>query len=35
VLPLSVAALAPLLIAGASQLPFKELLKTAKSLLIL
>ena len=35
VLPLSVAALAPLLIAGATQLPFKDLLKTAKSLLIL
>jgi hypothetical protein len=35
VLPLSVAALAPLLIAGATQLPFKELLKTAKGLLVL
>jgi len=35
VLPLSVAALAPLLIAGATQLPLKDLLKTAKSLLIL
>ena len=35
VLPLSVAALAPLVVAGATQLPFKELLKSAKSLLIL
>jgi hypothetical protein len=35
VLPLSVAAIAPLLVAGATQLPLKDLLKTAKSLLIL
>lgn len=35
VLPISVAALTPLLIAGATQLPFKELLKAAKGLLIL
>ena len=34
IIPLSAAALAPMLIAGATQLPFKDLLKVVKSLVL-
>ena len=34
-LPLGVAALAPLLLAGATQLPIRDLLKAAKVLLVI
>jgi hypothetical protein len=34
-IPLSIAALTPLLVAGATLLPLKEMLKAAKSLILL